>query len=99
MNVKGFIIEDDQGREFVMMYNQATLQLGKTFALRGWQRKRLVPLQYTEQELREVVGGVRVIFKDLARSLSRFSHNLHMRGIPISNSNIPATHYQGRHRH
>ena len=48
MNVKGFILEDDQGREFVMGCERPYAQLGRTFLLRGWQRRRLIPLQYSE---------------------------------------------------
>ena len=77
MNVKGFIIEDDQGREFVMMCTQATLQTGKTFVLRGWQRRRLVPLQYSEPELRRIVAGVLTTLNDLFRSLPKALGNLH----------------------
>jgi hypothetical protein len=75
VNVKGFILEDDQGREFVMVCEKPSLQSGKTFYLRGWQRRRLVPLQYTERELRRIVGGVLATLDDLFKSLPRFSDN------------------------
>ena len=75
MNVKGFIIEDNQGREFVLLCEQPFGQSGKTFLLRGWQRLRLVPLQYTEWELRQIVGGVLIALHDLFKSLPRFSNN------------------------
>ena len=71
MNVKGFIIEDNQGREFVLLCEQPFGRLGRTFSLRGWQRLRLVPLQYTEQELRKIVGGVLVTLNDLFKSLPK----------------------------
>ena len=71
MNVKGFIIEDNQGREFVLLCEQPFGQSGKTFLLRGWQRLRLVPLQYTEQELRKIVGGVLITLNELFRSLPK----------------------------
>ena len=71
MNVKGFIIEDNQGREFVLLCEQPFGRLGRTFSLRGWQRLRLVPLQYTEQELRKIVGGVLVTLNDLFLRVSR----------------------------
>lgn len=77
MNVKGFILEDDQGREFVLTCEQPLGRLGKTFSLRGWQRRRLVPLQYTEQELRKIVGGVLVTLNDLFRSLPRLLEHIH----------------------
>ena len=71
MNVKGFIIEDNQGREFVLVCEPPYRQLGGTFSLRGWQRRRLVPLQYTERELRKITGGVLAALYDLFRSLPR----------------------------
>lgn len=77
MNVKGFILEDEQGREFVMMCQQSPEQSGKTFALRGWQRLRLVPLQYPEWELRKIVAGVLVALDDLFKSLPRFADIVH----------------------
>ncbi|HMS84994.1 MAG TPA: hypothetical protein PKD12_15215 [Nitrospira sp.] len=76
MNVKGFILEDDKGREFVMAYEKLSPQPGRTFLLRGWQRRRLVPLQCSEQELRRIVGGVLVTLDDLFKSLPRFSDSL-----------------------
>lgn len=76
MNVKGFILEDDEGREFVMVCEKLSLQPGRTFLLRGWQRRRLVPLQYSEQELRRIIGGVLVTLDDLFKSLPRFSDSL-----------------------
>jgi hypothetical protein len=75
MKVKGFIIEDDQKREFVLVCERSDTELGKAFALRGWQRRRLVPLQYSEQELRRIVGGVLVTLDDLFKSLPKFSDN------------------------
>jgi hypothetical protein len=65
MNVKGFIIEDDEGRELVMVCEQSYAASRKTFALRGWQRRRLVPLRCTEPELRRMVGGVLTTLHDL----------------------------------
>ncbi len=77
MNVKGFIIEDDQGREFVLVCEPPYRQLGGTFSLRGWQRRRLVPLQYTERELRKITGGVLAALHDLFRSLPRLLEHSH----------------------
>lgn len=65
MHLKGFILEDGQGREFVMMYERPHMQLRKMFALRGWQRRRLVPVHHTEHELRQIVGGVAIEINDL----------------------------------
>lgn len=71
MHLKGFILEDGQGREFVMVCERLHLQGRKLFALRGWQRRRLVPVHHTEQELRQIVGGVVVELHDLFGRLSR----------------------------
>ena len=77
MNVKGFIIEDDQGREFVLMCEQPFGRSGRTFSLRGWQRRRLVPLQYTERELRKIVDGMLTTLNDLFRSLPKLLEDIH----------------------
>ena len=69
MKVKGFIVEDDQGREFVLVCEQLTDRAAKMFALRGWQRRRLVPLQYTEQERRQIMAQVILTLNDLFVSL------------------------------
>ncbi len=71
MNVKGFIIEDDQGREVMMVCEQRQLGPVKTFALRGWQRRRLVPLQYTEQELHQIIKSIAITLNDLLISLPK----------------------------
>ena len=71
MNVKGFIMEDDHGKEFVVVCEKPYKQPGKVFALRGWQRRRMVPLQCTGQELREITGGVLMTLDDLCQSLRR----------------------------
>jgi hypothetical protein len=77
MNVKGFIIEDDQGREFMVVCEPPYRQLGGTFSLRGWQRRRLVPLQYTELELQKITSGVLATLHDLFRSLPRLLEHNH----------------------
>lgn len=69
MKVKGFIFEDDQGREVVMVCEQLFDRSAKMFALRGWQRRRLVPLQYTEDEYRQIVAQVLLTLDDLFASL------------------------------
>jgi hypothetical protein len=69
MNVKGFILEDDQGRELVMGCERPNAKLGRTFLLRGWQRRRLIPLPYSEQEARHVVGEALMALDDLFSSL------------------------------
>lgn len=65
MTVKGFLLEDDQGKELVMVCEKPRTASWKTFALRGWQRQRLVPLRCTELELRRVVGAVVSTLRDL----------------------------------
>ena len=77
MNVKGFIIEDDQGREFMVVCEPPYRQLGGTFSLRGWQRRRLVPLQYTELELQKITSEVLATLHDLFRSLPRLLEHSH----------------------
>jgi hypothetical protein len=69
MNVKGFIMEDDHGKEFVVVCERPYKQSGKVFALRGWQRRRMVPLQCTEQELHQITGGVLMTLDDLFQGL------------------------------
>ncbi|OQW41769.1 MAG: hypothetical protein A4C66_09780 [Nitrospira sp. HN-bin3] len=69
MNVKGFILEDDQGREFVMGCERPSARLGRTFLIRGWQRRRLIPLPYSEQEARHIVGEALMALDDLFSSL------------------------------
>ena len=71
MKLKGFILEDGQGREFVMVCERSHMRGRKTFALRGWQRRRLVPLHYTERELRQIIRGVMGTLNDLFKSLPR----------------------------
>ena len=71
MHLKGFILEDGQGREFVMVCERPHMQFRKIFALRGWQRRRLVPIHHTERELRQIVGGVVIELNDLFDILPR----------------------------
>ena len=91
MNVKGFIIEDNQGREFVLLCEQPFGRLGRTFSLRGWQRLRLVPLQYTEQELRKIVGGVLVTLNDLFKSLPKLLGHISRASSDHADSVTPLT--------
>jgi hypothetical protein len=83
MNVKGVIIEDDQGKEFVLLCEQPFGRSGRTFSLRGWQRLRLVPLQYTESELRKIVSGVLTTLNDF-RSLPGLLE--HISGVSSDNA-------------
>lgn len=71
MHLKGFILEDGQGQEFVMVCERPHLQFRKIFALRGWQRKRLVPVRHTERELSQIIEGVVVALNDLLGGLPR----------------------------
>ena len=69
MNVKGFILEDEQGREFVMECTKPSAKLGRLFQLRGWQRRRLVPLQDSEREVQCLVGQALHALDDLTKTL------------------------------
>ncbi|HRI37271.1 MAG TPA: hypothetical protein PLO50_01815 [Nitrospira sp.] len=75
MNVKGFILEDDQGREFVMGWERPYAQIGRTFLLHGWQRRRLIPLQYSEREARHAVGEALMALDDLFTTLRKRCHD------------------------
>jgi hypothetical protein len=68
MHVKGFILEDDKGREFVMGCERPYRQMGRTYVLRGWQRRRLVPVRYSDQELRQITRDVLIALGDLFNS-------------------------------
>jgi len=70
MRIKGVIFEDDKGREFVMVCGELYPAAAKVFALKGWQRRRLVPLQYTERELRHIARGVHAALRDIIEYLS-----------------------------
>ncbi|OQW36318.1 MAG: hypothetical protein A4E20_07405 [Nitrospira sp. SG-bin2] len=76
MDVKGFIMEDDHGQEFVVVCEKPYRQPGKAFALRGWQRRRMVPLQHTGQELRHMTRGVRSALNVLLQSLPKVRKNV-----------------------
>lgn len=69
MDVMGFIMEDDHGQEFVVVCEKLCRLPGKAFALRGWQRRRMVPLHWTGSELRHITGGVRSALTDLVQRL------------------------------
>lgn len=69
MKVKGFLMEDDQGQEIVVVCEQPDGRPGQAFALRGWQRRRMVPLQRTGPELRHLTGGVLMTLDDLCHRL------------------------------
>lgn len=75
MNVKGVILEDEHGREFVMECTRPSAKLGQLFQLRGWQRRRLVPLQDSEREVRRLVGQARHALDDLVKTLPLLGHD------------------------
>ena len=75
MNVKGFILEYDKGREFVMGCERPYAQIGRTFLLQRWQRRRLIPLQYSEREARHVVGEALMALDDLFTALLKRCHD------------------------
>lgn len=68
MRVKGFIIEDDHGKELVLECQGPMERMGKTFLLSGWQRRRLVPLHPTPEESDEILAGVLRTLKALSIS-------------------------------
>jgi hypothetical protein len=76
MQVKGFLMEDDAGQEFVVVCEEPHGQPGHAFALRGWQRRRMVPLPWTGSELRQLTGGVRSTLTDLVHRLSTVSEDV-----------------------
>ena len=71
MHVKGFILEDERGREFVLGCEHPYNEIGEKFCLRGWQRRRMVPLRYTEPELRQIVGGSLLALHEFFDALPR----------------------------
>lgn len=75
MNVKGFILEDDQGREFVMGCEQPHAQRERTFLLRGWQRRRMIPLPYSERETRHFAREALLALNDLFGALLKRCHD------------------------
>ena len=72
MQVKGLIMEDAEGHEFVMMYDRPSVSLGQVFSLRGWQRRRLVPLRHTEREHKQIVTAVLLSLHHLLENAPRF---------------------------
>lgn len=72
MRVKGFIMEDDQGRELVLVRKSPSELLAKAFLLSGWQRRRLVPLRHTKQECKEVMDEITLTLIHLCMTLSRY---------------------------
>ena len=69
MHVKGFILEDDEGREFVLECERPYTKMGQRFFIRGWQRRRLIPLPYTELELCKIVEGILITLHELFETL------------------------------
>lgn len=91
MNVKGFLIQDGQGKEFMVACRQPYAGSRTIFSLRGWQRRRLVPLQCTEQELRQIVAGALLTLNDLFLSLPRFVMDTDEASCDTERSLIPAS--------
>lgn len=67
MQMKGLILEDDQGREFLMGYERPSRQLEPLYAIRGWQRRRLVPVRYSDHELRQLIRDVLIALDNLSQ--------------------------------
>lgn len=72
MQIKGLIMEDSGGKEFVMVCDSPTNPAGKVFSLSGWQRKRLVPLRYTEREHQQVVTAALLSLGHLLENIQKF---------------------------
>lgn len=73
MQIKGLIMEDSQGKAFVMVCDSPANPTGKIFSLSGWQRRRLVPLRYTEREHQQVVTAALLSLSHLLEDIQRFS--------------------------
>jgi hypothetical protein len=58
---------------FVMVCQSPSDRLGGTFSLKGWQRRRLVPLHHTERESQEIVAGALLTQNHLFTSPPRFA--------------------------
>jgi len=89
MKVKGFLIQDGQGKEFMVTCRQPYAGSRTIFSLRGWQRRRLIPLQCTEQELRQIVAGALLTLNDLFLNLPRFITNTNESSCDTACSLIP----------
>ena len=75
MKVTGFLMVDDQGQEIVAVCDQPDGQPRKVFALRGWQRRRMVPIPCTAPELDHITGKVLMTLDDLCHGLSNVGVN------------------------
>ena len=72
MQVKGLIMEDSQGKEFVMVCDSPSMPIGQVFSLSGWQRRRLVPLRHTEREHQQIITAVLLALNHLLENVPRF---------------------------
>jgi hypothetical protein len=71
IQVKGLIMEDAQGKEFVMVCDSPSMPMGQVFSLSGWQRRRLVPLRQTEREHQQIVTAVLLALNHLLENVPR----------------------------
>lgn len=71
IQIKGLIVEDDQGKEFVMVCDAPSSQIGRVFSLSGWQRRRLVPLRCSKREHQQVVASVLLALNHLLENVPR----------------------------
>ncbi|MGE0467777.1 MAG: hypothetical protein AB7L09_08915 [Nitrospira sp.] len=72
LQIKGLIMEDSEGKEFVMVCDSPSNPMGKVFSLSGWQRRRLVPLRHTEREHQQIVTAALLALNHLLENIPRF---------------------------
>lgn len=73
MQIKGLIMEDAQGKEFVMVCDSSSIPTSQVFSLRGWQRRRLVPVRHTEREHDQIVAAALLALNHLVEDVSKVS--------------------------
>lgn len=72
MKIKGLIVEDGEGKEFVMVCDAQEQPLGRVFSLTGWQRRRLIPLHLPEREHQQLVASVLLALNHLLENVPKF---------------------------
>lgn len=73
MQIKGLIMEDAQGKEFVMVCDSSSIPTSQVFSLRGWQRRRLVPVRHTEREHDQIVAAALLVLNHLVEDVPKVS--------------------------
>jgi len=72
LQIKGLIMEDGAGKEFVLVCDSSSKPMGTVFSLSGWQRRRLVPLHHTEREHQQIVTAVLLALNHLLENVPKF---------------------------